>query len=253
VDAFILAGNGNAVAGYLPASEADLYRSRPGSNRPGAFPPTSLLGAEKVIYEARPRLLALHPILIIAPMPFILLLLLVGIVGVAEGLPGIAFALGAIGFFVFLLLIPVLYAVYSWNRSAYALTDQRVLAAHGDSYDSAPYDQVENVALAPGSSKIVFQLVPLPGMLPAQARKRVLVWAAVPGAPGVAAYAKSAARFYSLRLRQRQLRQDLVASSMVHRIVCEYCGGLIDVTTISSDSPKCPRCSAPIRVAPILQ
>ncbi|MDE1837712.1 MAG: hypothetical protein KGJ23_14005, partial [Euryarchaeota archaeon] len=42
------------MAGFLPASEQDLQRMVPGSNRAGAFPRDSLLGEERVLFEARP-------------------------------------------------------------------------------------------------------------------------------------------------------------------------------------------------------
>jgi hypothetical protein len=226
---------------------------RPGNNHPGVFPASSLLGHEKVLYETRPGLIGLHGVLVIAPMPFVLLIVLAVVAGLVQmGFQGDLIGGGT--FIALILLIPVAYAVSDWRRSSYALTDQRVLSRRGDSYQSATYDEVEEVTMKPGSSKVIFRLTPL---APGQPRGlfsgsgRQILWPATPGAPAVASFAQSASEFYRLRNRQRQLRQDLVVSSMQDKIVCAYCGGLVDVASLSPDGPKCPRCSAPITVAPI--
>ena len=241
------------MGGYLPASESDLSMGRPANNRPGAFPASALLGHERVLYETRPRLLGLHAVLVIVPIPFVLLFVLVVVAGsVQMGFDGATVGGGT--FVVLLLLIPVAYAVSDWTRSSYALTDQRVLARRGEAYQSATYDEIQEVTMKPGSSKVIFELT---STAPGQPRglfassTRRIVWPATPGAPAVASFAQSATEFYRIRNRQRQLRQDLVLSSMQDKIVCAYCGGLVDVASLSPESPKCPRCSAPIAIAPI--
>ncbi len=240
------------MAGFLPASESDLYRSRPFAEQTGVFPNSALLGQEKILFEARPSLFALHPLLIAVPLPFLFLFTAAGLYDAAAAHWDPLFT-SIMAFLLFLIALPILYAVSSWRRRAYALTDQRVLARNGDAFDIATYDDVQDVTMKPGTSKIIFELTPPP---PGQAmglfgpRTRRLIWTAVPGAPSVASFAKSAAAFYRLRNRQRQLRENLVVASMNDRIVCAYCGGLIDVASLSPDNPRCPRCAAPITVAP---
>jgi hypothetical protein len=239
------------VAGYLPANETDLSRSQPPSNRPGSFPATALLGQEKVIYETRPTLMGQHPVLVIAPLPLIVLFALVGVVGVVEmgWQPDL---IGGLGFVEFIFFVPIIYALVSWRQTSYALTDQRVLKRSGESFETATYDDVQGVTMTPKSSKLVFELTPLaPGAASGLfgGRGRKIVWTAVPGAPAVVSFAQSAAMFYRVRNRQRQLRQDFVVASMSDRIVCAFCGGLLDVATLNPENPRCPRCSAPISVA----
>ena len=47
------------------------------------------------------------------------------------------------------------------------------------------------------------------------------------------------------------MRQDLIMASMEDKIVCQYCGGFTTLAKLNPDNPRCPRCSAPIVVAPI--
>jgi hypothetical protein len=240
------------VAGFLPGSEGDLQQAQPGSNQPGVFPREALLGAEKVVYEARPRLFALHPYLIALPLPVIALIALAIVAGFAEGQGGIGLVGG--GTFVLLpLLFPVLYAVYDARRSAYAITDQRLIVRSGDDYQSATFDTVRRVTLRTKSSTVDFDLVPPPGGPTGGflvARKTRMTWKGLRGAAAVASFAQSAVEFYRLRNQQRQLRQNLVVSAMSGKIVCAYCGGMIDLSTVNPDAPRCPRCSAFLTVAP---
>jgi len=240
------------VAGYLPRSEGQLFLSRPGSNREGVFPRSALLGAEKVLFETRPGMIALHPALFWGGLPIVILFLLVAAAGFSQG------GLGAIGVasMVIVLLIalaPLLIVFGLWHRTSYALTDQRVVACRGDTFDSVPLERISAVQMDPGSSTIVFQFADNRpehdlGFLE---RKPAVVWKGVPGAPAVATYASSAVRYYRLRQDQKRLRESFVAASMEDRIVCEYCGGMIAVSSLNVDDPRCPRCTAPIRVAPI--
>lgn len=242
------------MSGYLPSSEQELQRLQPFSNDRGALPPESLLGGEKVIFEAHPRVLGLHPILFWAPIPFVVLLLAVVVWGAITQLNGLAVAVIAVVVFVLPLSVPTLYAISSARRTTYALTDQRVLTRAGDDYVSVTYDQVEGVATVPRSSKVVFALRSAPvttGSSRRASKPKTLVWRAVRGAPAVAAYASSASRFYQMRLRQKQLRQDLVTAATDAKIVCQYCGSWIPLSSLAPDNPRCPKCSAPIVVAPL--
>ncbi|MGD0258157.1 MAG: hypothetical protein ABSB90_09825 [Thermoplasmata archaeon] len=242
-----------AVAGYLPRSEGELARSLPGSNRLGIFPRSALLGEEKVVYETRPTFFGLRLLSFWIPLPVVALLILVVID--AAFLPDPAFGVAATGIFTFLFAIPMLYAVNYWRTTAYALTDQRVIVSEGNSFQSATYDRVTDVTMGKGSSRLVFSLVPdtPPGTPPGRAGRKVptLLWKGVPGAPAVASFAKSALQFYRLRQQQRLLRQNLVVSSLEDRVVCEYCAALISVSTLQPENPRCPRCAAPITVAPL--
>jgi hypothetical protein len=240
------------VAGFLPASEGELQRAQPGSNRPGVFPREALLGAEKVVYETRPGLFALHPYLIVLPMPLDILIALAIGVGFAEGQGGVSLAGGG-SLILLVLLLPFFYALYDWRRSAYAITDQRVVTRSGDDYQTVTFDTVRSVSLRGKSSTVVFELVPPPGEPGGgflAARRTRMTWKGLRGAGAVASYAQSAVEFYRLRNQQRVLRQNLVVSSMSGKIVCAYCGGLIDLSAVDPEAPRCPRCSAFLTVAP---
>jgi hypothetical protein len=241
------------VAGSLPASEGDLLRSRPGSNRPGVFPPGALLAEEKIVYETRPRLMGLHPALVLAPLPFAFLFGAAIVVGVAQGVGGTGFAIAGV-IVVLLILSPALYGVYDWRRTAYVITDQRVAVRSGDSYETATFEMVRNVSLAPDSSKVVFELLPPPDAPPRAgfrlSRKSRLVWVGLEGAPAVASFGQSAIEYYRLQNQQRLLRQSLVVSSMSNTVVCAYCGALVDLSSGSGSAPRCPKCSAFLTVAP---
>ncbi len=186
------------MAGFLPASEGDLLRSRPGSNRPGVFPPGALLAEEKIVYETRPRLMGLHPALVLAPLPFAFLFGAAIVVGVAQGVGGTGFAIAGV-IVVLLILSPALYGVYDWRRTAYVITDQRVAVRSGDSYETATFEMVRNVSLAPDSSKVVFELLPPPDAPPRAgfrlSRKSRLVWVGLEGAPAVASFGQSAIEY----------------------------------------------------------
>jgi hypothetical protein len=241
------------VAGYLPHSEGELFRARPGTNRDGVFPPSALLGEEKIIYETRARIIGLHPVFFWTSAVFLAFMGLVASFGVTQ-LGGGAAEYGALGFVLLLGLGPFLVVVGLGRRTSYAITDQRVVSRVGDTYDSVPLARVEGVRIGRGSSTIVFNLAPDPS----DPRHRILgsrpptlEWKGIPGAPGVATYANSAVKFYQIRQRQKQMRDQLVSSSMEDRIACEYCGALISVSSLQSDNPRCPRCAAPILVAPL--
>ncbi len=240
------------MAGYLPRSEAELFRARPGSNRAGAFPPSALLGQEKIVYETRPGLTALHPALFWSSLAWAIFFALVVAAGVGQGLnAALAAAL------VIILLIgfaPLLVSVVLPYRTSYALTDQRVVSRSGDTFDSVPMARVQAVRLGRRSSTLLFELAPDPS----DSRHRrpgssqlLLEWKGVPGAPGVATYANSAVKFYQIAQRQKQLRDAIVSTSMEDRIVCEYCGAMVPVASLEPDNPRCPRCSAPVLVAPL--
>ena len=241
------------MAGYLPRSELELFRSRPGSNQPGVFPPTALLGQEKIVYEARPALRALSPVLFWVGIALLVFFSLIALVGMSsEGVD--ASGIGALIFLEVLAAIPLLIAVSRWWRTSYAITDQRVVAQRGDTFDSVPLTRVRWVRLGRASSTVVFELIPDandPRPHTLGPKSPMLEWQGVFGAPGVATYANSAVRYFQIQQRQKQLRDAYVSTALEDRVLCEYCGLMIPVAELSVDNPKCPRCSAPVLVAPL--
>jgi hypothetical protein len=238
------------MAGLLPESEDQLYRSRPGANQEGVFPRTALVGGEKVLYETRPSISGLSPFLFWgggAILGFLLLILLTA--ALERTVAGVI----AVGFFTLLVGIPFFYAVYAWRTTAYALTDQRVLTRAGGAYASAPMLQIRGLSLTTGSSKLIFEMAaPEDGTRRsgfAWSRTPQVVWKATPMASAVLPFAQSAVAFYGIRDRQQQLRQSLEIASKANRIVCAYCGASIDPTVVNPADPKCPNCAAPLTVS----
>jgi hypothetical protein len=197
--------------------------------------------------------MSLHPALFWLSVPVALFFTLVAVVGVTQPGGG-AILYVTLGIILLIGYGPLLAVVALWRRTSYAITDQRVVSRNGDSFDSVPVGRVRGVHLGRRSSTLVFDLAVDPSDprgVGKGSRPPTLEWNGVPGAPGVATYANSAVRFYQLRQRQKQLRDTIVSSSMEDRVVCEYCGAMIPVATLAPDNPVCPRCSAPVLVAPI--
>jgi hypothetical protein len=243
------------VSGFLPASESDLQRASPGASQPGALPGRFLLGGEKVLFEAHPRLLRLHPWAFWVPIPFAFFLALVLGIGFSQAPGGNAVGILILG--AFLLVLPLVavsgWAVSSAYQTSYALTDQRVIFRAGDESVAIPYERIVDVESPSGSSRVVFSIrdgpsLPRSKLLPE--RSSQVVWKAVPGAPAVASFARSASQFYELRMQQARIRQDLIKASMEDKVFCQYCGGYSLLRQLNVDNPRCPRCSAPIVVAP---
>ncbi len=238
------------MSGFLPQSETELQRSRPGSNRPGSLPQTALLGAEKVVYEDHPRALSLHPVAFWVTLPIFVFFAL--LVAVAGSTPQPGGAEETIGLAIFLVVPPgavLLWAVGSTRSTTYALTDQRVVLRSGSEVVSLPYSEVGEIAVK-GKSKVIISTKSTAAST-ARGQRSSMVWRGVRSAPSVVSYAQSATQFYQLRLQQRQIRQDLITSSMEEKILCQYCGGLSPLSKLNPEDPRCPRCTAPIVVAPI--
>lgn len=244
------------MSGFLPQSEADLQRTLPGSNTPGALARSALLGGEKVIYEDHPRALGLHPVMFWVALPIALFFGAVIAAGVASTSGSEVYVLGVFGT-VLLVLPPVavmVYAVTSPRRTTYALTDQRVILQSGDESVSIPYVQLGNVSVQGRSSRVAFEIKtgsPAPKSRFFGGSTPSLIWKAVRNAPAVAAYAQSASQYYRLRLQQTQIRQDLIKASLEDKVFCQYCGGFVLLSQLNASDPRCPRCYAPIVVAPL--
>jgi hypothetical protein len=241
------------VSGYLPQSETELQHARPVSNEPGALPREAILYNERVIYESHPRGLSVHPVAFWVSVAVVAFFLLIGVVGSIGGDTSLGIAVAIVLFFSFPFLIVILWVFYSARQTTYALTDQRVILRRGDDFSSYPYTQVSAVESESRSSKVIVLLAspdhatPGAGSFPPPP----MTWKGVRGAPAVAAYAMSATRFYTLRQKQKMLRQDIVTASLEDKIVCEYCRSYIPVAGLDPDNPRCPNCSAPLTVAPI--
>ncbi len=239
------------MSGFLPQSESELQHARPVSNSPGALPREAVLYGEKVIYETRPRVLSIHPIacwISMVYLAFVVVLIVVGGLAGGNGLPalvGVGLFLGVPG------LIVLAWAVSSARGTTYALTDQRAIVRKGDDFTSVAYQQIQQVEAKSKSSTVVFQLLPPPPGAVAPTALKPVLWRGVRGAPAVAAYAMSATRFYTLLQRQKSLRQDIVTASLEDKVVCEYCRAYIPISTLDPNNPRCPKCSAPIAVAPL--
>ncbi len=241
------------MSGYLPQSESELASARPGSHQPGSLPPEAVLAGEKILYEARPSYRALHPVAFwgaVVVLAFFALVVVGGSLGNGYNL-GMAASIGAFVFFPEVIVLA--WVVSDARRTTYALTDQRAILRRGDDFTSAPYTDIAQVEAKPRSASVVFTLAPDPAAPTGYSRgqSRPLVWRAVRGAPAVAAFAMSATRFYSLRQRQKVLRQDIVTASLEDKVVCEYCRAYIPISTLNPNDPRCPRCAAPIAVAPL--
>jgi len=237
------------MAGLLPESEDQLYRTRPGANQEGVFPRTALVGGEKVLYETRPSVSGLSPILFWGGGAILVFFLLVLLTAAAEGtVAGVV----AVGVFTLFFGIPFFYAVYSWRTTAYAITDQRVVIRSGGVYASAPILQIRGLSLPSGSSKIIFEVALADGASPRTEflgrRTPEIVWKATPMASSVLPFAQSAVAFYGIRDREQQLRQKLTIASRANKIVCAYCGAAIDPAAVNPSDPKCPNCAAPLTV-----
>ena len=227
---------------------------QPGSNHPGALPREILLGSERVVYEAHPGARRLHPFMFWVPIPIAVFFGIFIVAGaLTDGGPN-TIPVVLVGFFLLVLpFVAVTYRAISLARkTTYGLTDQRVILRVGDDNVSLPYTQVAGVSVS-GKSDVVFSIrpdmaAPISNLL--HRNPPSMVWKAVSGATALAAYARSASQYYSLRIQQAQIRQDLVRASIEDKVFCEYCGGFSTLSQIDPNDPRCPRCRAPIVVAP---
>ena len=236
------------MAGFVPSSEQDLARAVPSSHRPNVFPRDALLGDEKVLFETRPA----YGALITVPLIWTLFWALA--FGAVEA-PMLITPEGIVVFLIILLLFGApLWVVLLVSRSeAFAITTQRVLRKRGSSFESAVWTRVGDVRMLPRSRTVVFEMAPPPpGAQPLDARSLRsgrIVWKRVPGAGAVSSFARSAQLYYGVKMRQREIRQQMVLQHAIDRIVCEYCGNDMRIDQLDPDRPKCGRCGAPVRVA----
>ncbi|HZY91887.1 MAG TPA: PH domain-containing protein [Thermoplasmata archaeon] len=232
----------------FPQTESELVQRRPGSNQSGVFPRKWLLRDERILYETRPGLWSLYWGRITLFLAFALLLL------VDAMSPEFLYSAAYWGFEGFLFLVPLGLVVLAWRGRAYALTNRRVLSIEGmfsSAFEYANYDEIQNLTSTQGSTgEIRFDVGSAGGGMRARAtgRPKRIRWRAVPNTPEVYNFVQDAFRIEVLTAAKDQEYDALVRQTMEGRMVCEYCGGLIDLAQLNSRSPKCPQCGAPVRL-----
>ncbi|MCI4320203.1 MAG: hypothetical protein L3J87_05555 [Thermoplasmata archaeon] len=236
------------MAGSLPApkTEADLLVQLPPTNQPGALPRELLPPGEHVLFETRPGFFALYWGRLIVILLFLALFFGVAATSVSA-LPG-----GVILGTPFLLWLIVL--VVQWRHQVYALTDQRVIrvsGVRGSQFQDASYVQVHNLATEPGiSGGLRFDTTP-PSAYGGGAhagRQRPLRWDGIAKAPLVYAFVQEAFAFGLRRQTEALAAQAALDKFTAASIRCEYCGGPIELASLDPLNPKCPTCSAPVRL-----
>lgn len=231
----------------FPKSEAELVQRRPGSNQPGVFPRKWLLRDERVLYETRPIIWSLYWGRICVFVALFLLFL------VDATYPQYASSAGYWGFEAFLLVAPLSIIYLAWRGHAYAITNNRVLAAEGmisSNVEYATYEQVESLTAAQGGvADIRFDLAPSTGthLIGAGKPKRIR-WRSVPNAAAAYNFVQDAFRIRTWVNAQTAQFDAFVQASLEGRIACAYCGGLIDLKSLNPAAPKCPQCGAPVRI-----
>jgi hypothetical protein len=240
------------VSGNLPASEVALIREQPISNQPGSLPRYAALYGERVLYEAHPRPIGLHPVAFWVCFPLLLFFGLITLAGIADGQFAPAIAAGSVVLFVLPFAIVVAWVFTSARSITYALTDQRVILRTGDDLTGIPYDAVAKIEAHPKRDTIVITpaLRPQGTELHRPFTAPVMTWRAVRRVSQVAWYANLASRFFVARARQPVTRPVPAPPYVEESITCEACGARIPVSNLNPAVPRCPRCSAPIRVAP---
>jgi hypothetical protein len=230
----------------LPATEAELLRHRPSSHLPGAFPRKLLLPGERILYEGRSAFFSRYW----GRLSFILVFWLLIAGGSAlNGQLLDSFALTFYGLMAFLLLLVWL----AWRRSAFALTDRRVLAVEGllgGEFHYALTMEVQRLAPPAGlTSDLRFEVAPARPAGPnrrASTAVRRIVWRSVEQAPQVYEFVQQAFAVESNRASRWELKTRLLTSLQKGRVECEYCGTLIAIEAVQATGARCPRCSAPI-------
>lgn len=223
-----------------PSTLDELLRQVPTSNISGVLPRKLLPPGESVVFETRPSLFKLYGGRIV----FIGLWSLLWI-GFGVAAPG-AFWGGVFLSFPFWLWLLVL--VLQWRSQVFALTDRRIIKLSGITgsvFQDAAFSQIQN--LSNDSGGIKFDTTPpVSSVYAASIPRRSIHWNAVPDLPQVYNFLQLAFAFFLRRLEDRAKVDALIGKVSSTSIECPYCGGLIDLTTLSSTKPRCPRCYAPI-------
>jgi hypothetical protein len=128
-------------------TDPELKALLPSSYEVGVIPRAFLVPGERVLFETRPSLAARYwgRIAFLAFWGFLFVL---GSFGVPGGLDVTALVFGVI------ILLLIAYPVLQWRRSAYGITDQRILRVDGvreQDLMAATYDQVQSLSRISGS------------------------------------------------------------------------------------------------------
>lgn len=244
----------------LPRNEGELLQRRPPGHEDGAFPRRLLLPGERILFETRPTptrqlgwAVAIIGFLFAAAAVSTAVAL---ILSVAPGYAGAAVAES----FVFLGVPSTLVwgavlagLLRSRRRSAYALTNRRVLVVRGfwsSEFLFADWGQVERLYMPPGeSASVVFEFVPQASVSEGATRSRRIRWTSLRSGQRTYDFAQLAFTVEATRsatqTRELRKRTDL----LTRRVPCAYCGNLVAFDRESSDARTCPRCSAPLPVS----
>jgi hypothetical protein len=240
-----------------PRSETELLQFRPPSHQDGVFPRRLLLPGERVLFETRPVSMAwnrwLYALLLFLFVSDLIVTSAAIIVAAANNpasnAVAIVFALlGGIGIVLWGGILALLYR--SRRSTAYALTQRRVLAVAGfwsSRFQFLDRSQITRMWSPDGQGRwIAFEA---PSSVQAGARGAGLVdWKDVPWGPRTMAFVQGA---FALEARldatdaAAQHRRTVI---LTDRVVCEYCGNLVQVAEGEEPPRTCPRCSAPLPV-----
>lgn len=233
----------------VPTTETELLMRRPESFRPGVFPRRWLSATERVLFETSPSLLSLYW----GRLALFLGAATLGLVDLSY--PAYRTDAGYLGTEAFLFLVPVALVYLAWRGRAYALTNERVLETNGlvsRTVEYARYDEIQNLTVGSGSTDdLRFDLGGLGGSLSgrgAAGRPKKVVWKSVPLAPRVYEFVQDAFRLKAIQNASQRNLAAFVDQALRTRIVCQYCGGLIDFDPAQKSTMKCPQCSAPVRL-----
>lgn len=225
-----------------PQSETELLLRRPASYRPGSLPQGILPVDETILFETRPGLLRL----------FWGRLVLLGFVVFfwtsLAAVGGTLLLLDPLWILIeFLLFLAIAWVVLDWHRTAYVLTNHRILRVGGarrNVFQDAHLDQVENLSLEPGTSGGVNFTVgpgaPVRPGAPSTGRARMIRWIGIADAPQVYTFVQQA---FALRVRQQVMHDPASPHHPSAGVVsCPGCGAVLETRNLSQFRPVCVRC-----------
>ncbi len=226
-----------------PQTLTALASELPPCQTSGVFPRRYVYRGESVLFETRPSFLTRYW----GRMTIYILLLLL-FIAATTAIPDDP----ATEFFDGLMIFLILWTIFAWWGSAYALTDRRVLSTSGlrsRTFQEINVDAVHNLTQdGSGTGKITFDsgIVRNPSAILSLHRTVKLVWSDLPNTPQVYAFLQDGFSILLAQARRTRVRQALFDRAREYMVTCQYCNSLIDVRRIESDPPKCPRCGAPI-------
>ena len=219
---------------------------------PGALPRSFLQPGERIYFEGRPSFSGYSwgRFLVYGFFLFVLIVTLLFA-------PVAMLANGVWWFFFVIFVALAAHRIYVWSRSAFVLTDRRVLSTAGfvsNGLEQASLLQVKNVTVGVGIWRnVTFHIGNPPGVPLTFGMSRKVVWHDVPGAADVANYVGQAISVLLPALLQAQAVQAQAQTEALHfarklarTIYCPYCGTAIDASTLPKENAACPSCGAPV-------